>query len=58
MADACHDHLSSLPTEILENILKRLDFDSLRRISKTSRLFKNLATQTKILRSMLRSKTT
>ena len=53
MADACHDHLSSLPTEILENILKRLDFDSLRRISKTSRLFKHLASDWKLWKRLV-----
>ena len=52
MADACSD-LSSLPTEILENMLKRLDFDSLRCLFKTSRLFANLASDPKLWKRFL-----
>lgn len=44
----CPAHFSNLPPEISHNILKRLDFKSLCRLSGTSRLFQDLANQPRL----------
>ena len=50
---ACPAHFSNLPPEISYNILERLDFKSLCRLSTTSRSFQNLANQPRLWKRLV-----